>query len=116
MPERRQLVARLRQIMEEAVPLAPVRDHAPLTGAEMDARRRNAAIFPIRRANSLREISRLSRWYGWEGEIDQALARAGVLALKYLDADDLEALLGRLHVLVDALHAGCDLADAPPAR
>lgn len=116
MPERRLLVAKLRQIMGEAVPLAPVRDHAPLSGAELDANHRKAAVFPIRRANALREISWLSRRYGWEDEIDRALALAGVPAVKYLDADALEALLAKLHALVDCLQTPCDLPDAPPAR
>lgn len=102
--------------MGEAVPLAPGRNHAPLSVPDWETRQRKAAVFPIRRANAIREIGRISVRYGWEAEIDQALMEAGVPAVKYLDADRLEELLVRLHTLVDCLQTPCDPPDAPPAR
>lgn len=107
--ERRELVGKLRSIIEAAFQAPP-----PIQTFEQQARA--AASFPFRLHTARRQIRRLAQRYGWDDEVDRALEAAGAPALKYLDPDRLEALLSRLRALEDCLHTPCDPPDAPPAR
>lgn len=107
--ERRELVGRLRSIIESAFQTPP-----PERSFEQQARA--AASFPFRWNMALREVRRIAKRHGWEDEIDQALAAAGVPALKFMEPGQLERLLERLRLLEDVLYTPCDPPDAPPAR
>ena len=114
-------VARLRQLMAEAVP-AKSREacteeqalhlfhlHEFNTGtAEL--------IATSPRAKALREIDRISNWYGWRNEIVRCLDRNDVSSTTQLSDSAVEALLERMKTLEDCVREGLDCPDAPPAR
>jgi len=79
-------------------------------------RARQAAAYPFRRRQALREITRLADRWGWRHEIEYTVAETGALGLKSLDADQLESLLSRLRAFEDALQTAADPVDSPPAR
>lgn len=107
--ERRELVGRLRVIIQAAFTAAP-----PHQTFEQQARA--AATFPFRWHTALRQVRRIVKRYGWEDEIERALDESGAPALKYLDPHRLEMLLERLRALEDCIQTPCDPPDAPPAR
>jgi hypothetical protein len=115
MEERRQLVARLRQIMEEAIPVnsnTQKRFTPPRAPEPLDP---SGATVSFRRAAVLREIRHLAALYDWQYVVDRALVAADAPALKYLDSERLELLLNRLQRLEDCLRTRCDSPEAPHA-
>lgn len=68
------------------------------------------------RARALRDIARISTWYGWGNEITRALDREQVGAAGELSDAALRELLRRMKSLEDSAQCGCDPEDAPPAR
>jgi hypothetical protein len=113
-------VSRLRQLLKEAVPAQP----AALTAPESMRRAFEYYDFNVGlptveqtpRARSLREIARIATWYNLGAEVTRALDREGVEVAGELSDAGIETLLERLKHLEDALQAGCDPADIPPAR
>lgn len=113
-------VARLRQLLKEAVPAQPTRAVPP------DGIRRAFEYYEFNvglpvveqspRARSLREIARIATWYGLGAEVTRWLDREGVEVAGELSDDGVESLVARLKHLEDALQTGCDPADIPPAR
>jgi hypothetical protein len=113
-------VARLRQLMSEAVPKDP-----PPT-AEVQALK----LFQLHEFNSApalildqsprsraeREIERIASWYGWTAEIARALDRRAAPCIAALADDDVDRLLDRMKTLEDCVREGLDCPDAPPAR
>lgn len=108
--ERRELVSRLRTLIFEAFPREPAHNQ------DFGARQRQAAAYPFRRRQAMREIGYLVDRWGWRREVDQVLHETGANGLKSLDADELEALLKRLRRFEDALQTAADMPDSPPAR
>jgi hypothetical protein len=111
-------VARLRQLMSEAV---PKNDETP---SEMNARRQfllyefNAAPLVVEqspRARVEREISRIASWYGWTCEVIRALDAARVATVQGLCEDRLQQL-ERMRQLEQCAQEGLDPPDALPAR
>jgi len=111
-------VARLRQLMSEALPREtepPDRKHrrdwlyfesnaAPLVLAQSP------------RARAQREIERIARTYGWQGEIERALDRAEAVTIDALDEIEISALRDRMRSLEECVQEGLDAPEAPPAR
>lgn len=126
MEQRRELVGKLRAIMREAVPReAPPKAPRGRIRAENEAwqrfdaeRRLQAPGNPkqTHRAGLIREINRIALRYGWTEPITRALDAAGADALSHLDDPAIEQLAGQMRHLVDCAMAGCDPADALPAR
>lgn len=108
--ERRELVGRLRTLVSEAFSREPARDQ------DFEQPQRQAAAYPYRRRQAMREIGFLVDRWGWRSEVDQVLHETGANGLKSLDVDDLEALLKRLRRFEDALQTAADMPDSPPAR
>lgn len=117
----REHVARVRRLLEEAVPAA-----APRPTAESEALKA-FSLFEINtalphfaeqtpRARSQREIARIANWYGWLAEVDRALDAANVMSIGGLDDAQLEALHARMSLLEDCVQNGGDAPDAPHAR
>lgn len=69
-----------------------------------------------KRAAIVQEIRRIARWYGWQAEVDHALATAGVSSLKGLPDDVLATLGARMRRLETCAQEGLDPEDFPPAR
>lgn len=113
-------VARLRQLMSEAVP-----KRSDIT-AEVEAQRRfqlhefnNAPQLVIEqtpRARLEREITRIATWYGWNAEVARALDAQAVSSVSGLDEAAAERLLHRMRQLEQCAQEGYDPPDAPPAR
>lgn len=114
-------VARLRQLMSEAIPRqsAPTRPEqsAAQAFAHFDF---NVGPLPTLdtspRAKQEREIARIAHWYGWGNEISRALDRADVASIPGLSDDQAAGLLARLQQLETCAQEGLDCPDAPPAR
>lgn len=114
-------VARLRQLMSEAVP----RSGVPPT-AEDNIKRQfrlyefNADPAPCieqtPRARNERDIHRITRWYGWNDVVLRSLDRARVTSLQGLNDDDLAELHARMKRLEECVQQGLDAPDSPPAR
>ena len=114
-------VARLRQLMSEAVSQQP--EPSP---AERDSMRLfriydfNTApalvVDTSPRAKAEREIERIAAWYNWSGEILRHLDRHGAASLSALHEDAINELLSRLQRLEECVREGLDCPDAPPAR
>lgn len=62
------------------------------------------------------EIHRIARWYGWQGEVDRALAAGAVASLAGLDDAALGVLHARMQLLEGCAQHGLDSPDSPPAR
>lgn len=77
-----------------------------------------APVIPVytRRAWAKIEIQDLVARYGWQREVDRAVARQGVPSLKYLSPDQLDQVLAQLRSLEECLQTPCDPPDSPPAR
>jgi len=108
MQEQRQLVSRLRAILQDAVP----RNHWETRLSDP------APAMPVhlRRARARYEIQDLAARYGWQREVERDLFRLGAPSLKYLSQEQLDQVLVRLRGLEDCLQNTCDPPDGPPAR
>lgn len=114
-------VARLRQLMSEALP-----KDTGHRSAEADASRAfrlyefNSApplvVEQTPRARIERDIDRIAAWYGWHGEVARALDSAAVSTVGALTDGDLERLQCRMRQLEECVKEGLDCPDAPPAR
>jgi hypothetical protein len=116
-----QKVSRIRELLKDATPV-----RAP-TAPSLDENRLRAFEYyefnvslPVvqqsPRARALREIARISTWYGLGAEVTRYLDRESVEVAGELSDDAVDALLSRLRQLEDAIQSGCDPADSPPAR
>ena len=113
-------VARLRQLMREAVPR-----NAP-ESLEQQAHHAFAvyslnvpsppAVVQTHRARMERDIARIAAWYGWSGEIVRALDAAHAHSVTALSDDQVEQLASRLRQLESCAQNGLDAPDTPPAR
>lgn len=115
-------VARLRQLMSEAVSQQP-----DTGGIELQTIRQfrlydfNTApavlLDTSPRAKTERQIERIAAWYQWgAAEIVRHLDQCGASSLPGLADDDAHALLDRLQRLEECVREGLDCPDAPPAR
>lgn len=113
-------VSRLRQIISEAVPVAPSKGPD-----ESDAWRRYqafAANDPLpafddsERARQLRTINRIATSYGWISEIQRILDNAGVGSLAALSDDQVATACERFITLEECAQEGFDPPDSPVAR
>lgn len=68
------------------------------------------------RAVQRQEIHRIARWYGWQGEVDSALAAGAAASLAGLDDAALGILHARMQLLEGCAQHGLDSPDSPPAR
>lgn len=114
-------VARLRQLMSEAVSQQPESSNLELeTIRQFRLYDFNAApavvIDTSPRAKTVREIERIASWYGWGAEIVRHLDHCGATSLPELIDSDVDALLTRLQRLEECVREGLDCPDAPPAR
>lgn len=113
-------VARLRQLMSEAVP------RKSESTAEAAATRRfqlyefntgpTLVVDQSPRARQERDIQRIASWYGWGGEVVRALDGAGACTVQGLDDAQLLALHERMRQLEQCAQEGLDPPDMPPAR
>lgn len=113
-------VSRLRQIISEAVPVAPTKGPD-----ESDAWRRFqafAANDPLpafddtERARQLRAINRIATSYGWISEIQRILDKAGASNLTALEDEQVAAMHQRFITLEECAQEGFDPPDTPVAR
>jgi hypothetical protein len=113
-------VKRIRELLKDATPKAKPRP------VETEEQRRRAfeyyefnvglpVVESTPRARALRDIARISTWYGWGAEVTRALDAEGVTAAGELSDAAVEALLVRMLHLEDAAQMGCGAPDAPPA-
>lgn len=114
-------VTRLRQIMSEAIPLAPAIPPSQAAANEafayFDANgSAGIAIEQTPQARAIRDIMRIASWYGWSSEITRAMDAASASTLHDLMPDDLDLLHRRMRTLEDCVHTGSDAPDSPPAR
>lgn len=114
-------VARLRQLMSEAVP--KTLDETPEAAAlrrfqlhEINSAPPALVVEQTQRARDEREIERIAIWYGWHTEIVRALDSERVASLPGLSAHGVTALLARMHQLEECAQNGLDCPDAAPAR
>ena len=114
-------VARLRQLMSEAVPIQPA------TGANEEAAAKAFRLYEFNtaptlvveqtpRARTERNVERIAAWYGWAGEIARALDAVGACTVSELSDEALARLDARMRQLEDCVKEGLDCPDAPPAR
>jgi hypothetical protein len=117
----RDKVARLRQLMSEAVPSQPIAESLEAAAArafqlhEFNARPA-LVVEQTPRARRERDIERIAIWYGWTSEVVRALDAAGTSSLSALSDDELESLQERMRRLEDCAREGLDCPDALPAR
>lgn len=114
----RDKVARLRQLLSEAVPVDQGKTQSQAEAWRMFQGFDSLACpsAPMnRRAKTIREINRIAAWYGWGSEIQRALDAADAESLAALDDQLLEGLRLRLQNLEDCVQAGMGPPDAPPA-
>jgi hypothetical protein len=68
------------------------------------------------RARTEREIGRIARWYGWDGEISRHLDRCNAGSVSALSDEASAQLLDRLQRLETCMQEGLDPPDSAPAR
>jgi hypothetical protein len=113
-------VARLRELMRQAVPVA----HEP--SPEVRAANTfalytfNQGCHPVLdtapRARLEREIARIASWYGWGCEVARALDAHAAASVAGLTDEQAEQLAARLRNLECCVQEGLDPPDSPPAR
>lgn len=104
----RENVARLRQLLSEAVP-----------DAQKSRGPSNSDLFVIDaspRAKAEREITRIATWYCWQTEVIRFLDNENALTLGGLSIDAIYRLLVRVQKLEDCVREGLDPPDCVPAR
>lgn len=113
-------VSRLRQIIAEAVPVAPAKTHD-----ESDAWRRYqafAANDPLpafdesERARQIRAINRIAVGYGWIRELQRLLDQRATPSLAALDDEHITEIFEHFTALEDCVREGFDPPDCPVAR
>ena len=112
-------VARLRQLMREAIPVEAPRPTAADTAAQAFAYYAYNTAAPLEqnpRARTERNINRIASWYGLVPEITRALDAAQVCTMQDLDDDALEVLAARMQQLEQCMQDGLDSPDSPVAR
>jgi hypothetical protein len=113
-------VARLRQLMSEAVPKKPDESDEALALRLFQVHAFNTAapmvIDQTPRGRSEREIDRIATWYGWKAEVVRALDAERVASLQGLSEIGLERLQQRMKQLEECAQNGLDCPDAAPAR
>ena len=113
-------VARLRQLMSEAVPRKPAESPEAAALRLFRLHEFNSApavlVEQTERARDEREIDRIATWYGWQAEVVRALDRDRVASLSGLSDGGIAALLARMHQLEECAQNGLDCPDAAPAR
>lgn len=115
-------VARLRQLMSEAVPRnSKQSEQEAETNRQFRLYEFNAGLPPLvieqtPRARSERDIERIAAWYGWNNEILRALDAARAESLQALSDSEVEELRDRMRRLEECVREGLDCPDAPPAR
>lgn len=114
-------VARLRQLMSEAVPRKPGETPEAVALRLFQLHEFNTAptavvVEQTARAREEREVERIAAWYGWQGEIVRALDAACVASLQGLSDHGVTALLARMRQLEECAQNGFDCPDAAPAR
>lgn len=97
-------VARLRQLLQEAVP------EKPASTAEL------FSLDQTPRARLEREVTRIATLYGWQAEVVHFLDRHEALGLIALSIEQLELLQQRMRKLEECLLEGFDHPDCAPAR
>jgi len=114
-------VARLRQLMSEAVPRKP--EPSALEAQVFRQFRLYEVNCPTPvlvsqspRARAEREIERIANWYGWSGEVLRALDSCGAHCIEEIGDDAIDALLERMQRLERCVQEGLDPPDSPPAR
>lgn len=113
-------VARLRQLMSEAVPKStesPV-ELAALRQFQLHEFNCGPALVVEQtpRARIEREITRIANWYGWSAEVVRALDAAATASLQGLSEVQVQHLLERMRQLEQCAQDGLDPPDAAPAR
>lgn len=112
-------VARLRQLMSEAIPV----HHEQRTAA--DERIRVVMHYdycsadPLDqtpRARAVRAIKRIGAWYGLSTEIGRALDAARASTLQELGDDEIDTLLEQMQQLEQCIQHGLGSPYAPAAR
>lgn len=113
-------VARLRELMRQAVPIAEHRSLEERAEQTYALYTFNHGCHPsldtTPRAKLEREIARIASWYGWSGEVARALDANGVASVSGLDDEQAEQLAARLRNLESCVQEGLDSPDSPPAR
>jgi hypothetical protein len=113
-------VARLRQLMSEAVPKKPTESAEALALRLFQVHEFNTAspmvVDQTPRGRCEREIDRIATWYGWQAEIVRALDAECVASLQGLSDAGLERLQLRMKQLEECAQNGLDCPDAAPAR
>lgn len=114
-------VARLRQLMSEALPKAQTPDTTEAAALKLFQLHEFNTAAPLvieqsPRARTEREIERIAMWYGWQTEIVRALDCEQALSLTSLSDNALNGLLARMRQLEECAQNGLGCPDAAPAR
>jgi hypothetical protein len=113
-------VARIRELLRDATPKKrPAPDPSEQMRRAFEYYEFNVGLPVVEqtpRARAMREIARISTWYGWTTEITRALDAEGVNATGELSDSAIETLLERMQSLLAAAQAGCDPDEGLPAR
>ncbi|MBN8260978.1 MAG: hypothetical protein J0L59_01480 [Xanthomonadales bacterium] len=115
----REKVARLRQLLSEAVPTAPAQSIAE--NEAWRAFQHFESFNPIppapqnRRARRMREIQRIAAWYGWTDEVQREIDESYAESMGSLPDERLDALYDRMRNLEECAQHGIGAPDAPPA-
>jgi hypothetical protein len=113
-------VARLRQLMSEAVPRKPAETAESAALRLFQLHEFNSAPVVVvdqsPRARTERQVERIAAWYGWQAEIVRALDSECVASLQGLSESGLDTLHARRKQLEECAQHGLDCPDAAPAR
>lgn len=113
-------VSRLRKIMADALPNAPVNPAVPHNASHayqlFQFNQATRQVLQTPRARAEREVVRIAAWYDWSSEVLRAMDRAEASTLSQLDDLELHSLLEHLRQLEDCVHQGFDSPLSPPAR
>ena len=112
-------VARVRRLLQEAVEAKQQETAEDIARREFTHHCHNTQPGPVLdqspRGRAMREILRISTWYGWTSAVDRALDAAGAMTLATMDDDALRDLRDFMRRLEDCVQTGIGSPEAPPA-